>query len=315
MKCLSDRGGYEPNAGTWTLRPRAGAVSPHPQSCPGGEVNDHLKFGIANGVHTLNGAFRLVHDQYVARGYMNPAPSGLRVGLHHALPWTKVLAARHGRRVVGTMTLIRDSGLGLPMDELFADELAPFRERGRRVTEVSALAIDPAYQTAGVAILTKLIRLLILYAVEIARYDDVCITVNPRHLGFYRRLFPDCYQIGEVKAYGKVNGAPAAALRLDLRLLRAVIASMETSAPGSGSPYEFFFRAEGFAAMVSCLQREAHRSRLTTTQFVRFFSGHRDLARATPGERALIQSLYPSIDLDTLADGSRLLLTLAAAPA
>jgi len=84
---------------------------------------DRLDFGLATDRHALEQAFRLQHDQYVAHGYMDAHPSGWRLSLHNALSATRVFVARCGGRVVGTMTLIADSPLGLPMDEIYTDEL------------------------------------------------------------------------------------------------------------------------------------------------------------------------------------------------
>ena len=94
---------------------------------------DGLDFGLATDRHTLEQAFRLQHDQYVAHGYMDAHPSGWRLSLHNALSATHVFVARCGGRVVGTMTLIADSPLGLPMDEIYTDELRTLRKKSRRM--------------------------------------------------------------------------------------------------------------------------------------------------------------------------------------
>lgn len=270
-----------------------------------------LKFGLARRTNAWKGAFRLVHDQYVARGYMSPLPSGLRVGPHHALPSTKVFVVRDEGRVVGTVTLIQDSPLGLPMDELYGAELAGLRAEGRRLTEVSALAIDDDYKASGVSILTKLIRLVILYASEIAQDDDICFTVNPRHVRFYRRLLPHAYQIGEIKAYHKVNGAPAALLRLDVNILRDLIPVVQAS----GGAYEFVFRPDDFAKTVARLRREARRSRLTSRQFARFFGGYDAIASASAAERAFLRLLYRDVEPEEIHASIPGPLALALAPA
>src|SRR5258708_37131208 len=84
---------------------------------------DGLDFGLATDRHTLEQAFRLQHDQYVAHGYMDAHPSGWRLSLHNALSPTRVFVARCGGRVVGTMTLIAHSPLGLPVAEIYTDWL------------------------------------------------------------------------------------------------------------------------------------------------------------------------------------------------
>ena len=184
---------------------------------------DGLDFGLATDRHTLEQAFRLQHDQYVAHGYMDAHPSGWRLSLHNALSATRVFVARCGGRVVGTMTLIADSPLGLPMDEIYTDELRRLRDARGNLAEVSALAMDPEYQPSGVPILLRLIRMLVIYAAQTV--SDLCIAVNPHHAAFYRKAF-HFQDIGGLKQYGKVNGAPAIALRLDLALARSLMSEL-----------------------------------------------------------------------------------------
>src|SRR5512144_830205 len=82
---------------------------------------DGLDFGLATDRRTLEQAFRLQHDQYVAHCYMDAHPSGWRLRLHNALSAPRVFVARSGGRVVGTMTLVADFPIGLPRDEIYAD--------------------------------------------------------------------------------------------------------------------------------------------------------------------------------------------------
>ena len=99
-----------------------------------------LDFGLATTIADFEGAFRLAHDRYVWRRYMPPQPSGRRLGVHHVLPSTKVVVAKAEGRVVGTITVVEDSCLGLPMDEAFGGELGLLRERVRRLAEGASLA-------------------------------------------------------------------------------------------------------------------------------------------------------------------------------
>ena len=114
-----------------------------------------LRFGVARDTTALDGAFRLVHGQYVWRGFMQaPHWSGRRVDLRHALPSTRVFVVQDGARVVGTASVFQDSALGLPMDGVFADQLAEMRATGRRVGEVSALAMDGDRRGYGLPVLS-----------------------------------------------------------------------------------------------------------------------------------------------------------------
>ena len=264
-----------------------------------------LEYGLACSTETLEQAFRLVHDRYVARGYMRPDASAWRLSVHHALPTTKVFVARSRGRVVGTMALIPDSPLGVPMDALYDRELALYRNQARYVAEVSSLAIADDFRASGVAILTSLIRLLILYAMEIGQCDDICIAVNPRHSGFYRRLFPHSLEIGERRAYHKVNGAPAVAARIDLQLLAQLIPAVQDGTADVNEAYRFFMRVDDFSRIIAQMQREASKARLSARQFKHFFSAHPALAIAPAPVRAVIQALYPEVDVEQVIEQYR----------
>src|ERR1700731_2138959 len=228
-----------------------------------------LDFGLATDRHTLEQAFRLQHDQYVAHGYMDAHPSGWRLSLHNALSATRVFVARCGGRVVGTMTLIADSPLGLPMDKIYSDELRRLRDAGRNLAEVSALAIDPAYQASGVPILLRLIRMLVIYAAQTV--SDLCITVNPHHAAFYRKAF-HFQDIGGLKQYGKVNGAPALALRLDLALARTLMRELRDGHRMIGKVYEFLFHPANVEAVMTRLVKDSRRAIPLEERVEHFFS-------------------------------------------
>lgn len=187
-----------------------------------------IDFGLAVTAEDFGDAFRLVHDQYVARGYIRPDPSGRRVGRHHALASTRVFTGRAEGRVVATVSVIPDSTIGLPCDDLYRAELAPFREHGGGLAEVSALAIDEAYRDVGLLVVRALVQMIAVYASQIATLDTLCIAVNPRHVRFYETLLR-FQRFGATKPYPAVNGAPAVAMRLDLR--RELAAAQNTVEP------------------------------------------------------------------------------------
>jgi hypothetical protein len=264
-----------------------------------------LEFGLAMR-DDFDQAFRLIHDQYVWRGYMNPHASGRRLSLYNALPSTRVFVAKDWHRVVGTATLIEDSPLGLPIDELYEEELAPLREQGRRIAELSAFAIAHDYRPAGVGITIRLGRLLVLYAAQVQSLDDLWITVNPRHVEFYRGLFPQARRVGRVKRYQKVNGAPAVALHLDLNLLRALILAVQGGRRGlGGALHDFFFGADDVDQIVVRLTLGCPQSKLSPEQVARFFAGHEALTTASPEQLSVVQACYADLDLEALCRPDR----------
>ncbi|HUF91061.1 MAG TPA: hypothetical protein VMR23_01715 [Candidatus Limnocylindria bacterium] len=227
--------------------------------------------------------FRLVHAQYVERGYTERDPSGRRLLLHQALPATRMFRATSAARVVATVSLVPDSVLGLPMDDLYAAELRPLRTAGRRLAEVSALAAAPG---AGSATVAGLLSRLVLYAERLGRVDDLCVTVHPRHARFYERL--GFSPLGPVRQYEAVNGAPAVALRLDLRL------ALATAGERRAAARRFLAGEDGDRALAR-LREEQPRSGLTAREFLRFFAGQPVLERAAAARRAVVQTFYSDV--------------------
>lgn len=251
-----------------------------------------FRFGVARETSVLDAAFRLVHDQYVWRGFMTtPHPSGRRVNLRHALPSTRVFVASDGARIVGTVSVVLDSPLGLPMDEVFADQLDRFRRRGRRGAEVSALAMDADRRAHGIPVLMRLLRMVVLHAAEVARIDDLCLVVRPQHADFYQQFF-SCEILGQPRDYEKVHIEGAVMLRLDLNEVRALIRAVHGGQVAATEVQAFLYGPEAYRTVLAQLHRELPTASLTAEQFARFFQGQDVLAEASPSHRAYVMSFF-----------------------
>jgi hypothetical protein len=268
----------------------------------GDAVVDAFDFGLAHDTDSFDQSSRLVHDRYVESGYMQPHPSGRRLSLFHALPTTSVIVVRDGSRVAATLTLIEDATLGLPMDELYRQELNLLRVRGRRLSEVSALALDPRYRAHGVSIVMRMMRVTYAFAAIIARRDDICIAVNPRHVDFYRNAL-NFQTLGALKRYKTVNGAPAVAMRLDLEWARERMLRLQSGQPPDMELEEFFFSPAACAWSLSHLGRGPRRPRLTTEQFRHLFAGQDAIASARSEDLSrVLRSFYPGLSPEALLD-------------
>jgi hypothetical protein len=160
----------------------------------------------------LLGAARLVHDAYVARGIIAPHASRLMFHPQMVLPTSKTFVALQGGAVVGTISLVGDSPLGVPLDKSFRPEMTGFRARGERFAEVSALAVAPEHRKTGVVYLLN--RLTIRAAVQ-ERLHRLVISVHPRAETLYRTamLFET---FGAERPYTGLEAAPAVAMSLPL---------------------------------------------------------------------------------------------------
>jgi hypothetical protein len=101
--------------------------------------SQRLVLKIAETKEELEACFAVLHDAYVDSGFMKPDPSGMRVTIYHALPATTTLCAKYDGQVVGTISLVRESALGVPLQTIF--DLSPVRAKEGNIAEVSALAI------------------------------------------------------------------------------------------------------------------------------------------------------------------------------
>ena len=174
-----------------------------------------LQLKIADTQDELEACFRLLHDAYVAAGFMQPDPSGLRVTIYHALPTTTTLCAKWDGQVVGTLSMIREGVFGFPLQSAF--NLDPLRARAGRIAEISALAVAPAFRKTGGKILFPLMKFMSGYCSDYFDTRHIVIAVNPNKIELYESLlFFDRLQAEVVDNYDFANGAPAVGATLDL---------------------------------------------------------------------------------------------------
>lgn len=199
-----------------------------------------MVFKIAETRDELEAAYRLVHDVYVQEGYSDTEASGMRINLRYALPTTTTFIGIHQGKVVITMTLVGDSPLGVPMDAIFSRELYRLRTQGRFIAEVSALASDPSYRRGTQALALFSNKIMWLYAIRNLKVDDLVIAVNPKHRWVYQTLILFEPISSGVKSYHYVKDAPAVAMRLDLRTVKARLERAYRGLPPGVNLHHFF---------------------------------------------------------------------------
>jgi len=179
------------------------------------EPDTRLELRIVDSRQDLESCFRLLHDAYVASGFMKPHPSGLRVTPYHALPTTTTIAAFWEGEVVGTLSMIREGVFGFPLQSVF--DLTAVRAQPGRIAEISALAVHPKFRSTGGKILFPLMKFMYDYCVQYFDTRHLVIAVNPAKIELYESLlFFRRLQAAEVDHYDFANGAPAVGATLDL---------------------------------------------------------------------------------------------------
>jgi hypothetical protein len=201
--------------------------------------NASLELKIADTQEELEACFTLLHDAYVGSKFMKPDPSGMRVTIYHALPTTTTLCAKYDGEVVGTLSLIRESVLGFPLQRIF--DLTALREKKGNIAEVSALAIHRRFRRTGGSILFPLMKFMYEYCTTFFDTRHLVIAVNPSHIEMYESLlFFKRLTQNVVENYDFVNGAPAVGATLDLSTAPEVFRRHYSSKPPKRNLYAFF---------------------------------------------------------------------------
>ncbi len=203
--------------------------------------SQRLVLKIAETREELEGCFAVLHDAYVDSGFMKPDPSGMRVTIYHALPTTTMLCAKYDGQVVGTVSLIRESALGVPLQAIY--DLGALRLKEGQIAEVSALAVHREFRRTGGSILFPLMKFMYEYCKAFFDTRHLVIAVNPRHIEmyesllFFRRLTPTI-----VESYDFVNGAPAIGATLDLGEAPRVFRRHYSGKPLRRNLYDYFVK-------------------------------------------------------------------------
>lgn len=203
--------------------------------------DSRLELKIAETKEELEACFQILHDAYVASGFMKPDSSGMRVTPYHALPTTTTLCAKYDGRVVGTISLIREGVFGFPLQSVF--ELEHVRAKGGNVAEISALAVHPDFRKTGGAILFPLMKFMHQYCVEYFDTRHIVIAVNPEKIELYEALlFFERLQEKVVDNYDFANGAPAIGAALDMKYAAEIFKVGYRGRPMRKNLHKYFFQ-------------------------------------------------------------------------
>ncbi len=201
-----------------------------------------LVLKIAETKEELEACFRLLHDAYVGSGFMRPDPSGMRVTIYHALPTTTTLCAEFDGEVVGTLSLIRESVFGFPLQSIF--DLHAIREEIGQIAEVSALAVHPKFRNTGGMILFPLMKFMYEYCTTFFDTRHLVIAVNPNRIEMYESLLLfERLKENEVENYDFANGAPAVGATIDLHAAPGLFKRVYEKKPRRKNLYVYLMRS------------------------------------------------------------------------
>ncbi len=195
-------------------------------------AQQQFQMRLANSQGIREAASLLIKKMYSWRGYntdsLTPDPNKI------------TLVTYYEDNVVGTLTIGLDSRQGLAADELYHPEVELLRSQGRKIFDITRLAIDLNLKSKRV--MPALLHLAYIYAKNIHHCTDTLIEVNPRHVIFYERMM-GFKQFGPERICPRVN-APAVLLTLKMSYMSEQIekyGGLGPDAKNTKSIYPYFF--------------------------------------------------------------------------
>jgi hypothetical protein len=242
---------------------------------------------------------RLVYKEYRACEYIPKNLQERHLSVHQAIPTTVTFVAIHKQKeILGTVTLIEDSPIGVPMESIYADEIHTLRQRGIRFAEIGLLALDEERLAEPQFAMSRFQRLLFVFHVYRAMFDyfrsrsnldELVACFHPKHEFMYS--FLGFLPLGGLKSYGAVQGSPAVARHLNKK-------DHELKALTDSHFQDLMFYWEKAAQSIKPL-------RLSSELVHRLFVQKTDsFSRATPDQIRSIRDIYKEEEIRTSGTSS-----------
>jgi hypothetical protein len=177
-----------------------------------------MRVAVAESPEEIEAAGGLVRRRYAWRGYDVDAPDDPGAARTcDRLDQEITFVAAKSDTTIGTLTLGLDGPFGLRAEETHSDVIEAMRAAGRRVCELTRLALAECVDSKPV--LASLFNLAYSAGFTLHGVTDVFIEVNPRHVGFYSRVLGFVVAAGE--AVCERVRAPSVLLHVEVEALAA----------------------------------------------------------------------------------------------
>lgn len=196
-----------------------------------------LEISIAETQEDLTGAYKLLHDVYVEIGFMEQHPSQMRLNVYNMLPHTSTIVAKIDGKVIGTVSLIRENPLGLPLDEII--DTSFYRKPGWQVAEITSLAVSKEWRGGG-KVLFPLLKFVYEFAVTHLKVDVFQIATALSKADFFRALLFFEPITEQIYRDPLINGTLVTALYLDLNHAKAQFKRTYGARPVNSNMYTYF---------------------------------------------------------------------------
>lgn len=181
------------------------------------QLPKELKFRIARTEQDYLESSRILYDCYREKGYTEVNSNGMRMTPYHLLPSTTVLLALWNNEIIGTISLIRDNPIGLPLEAIF--DVGELRANHSVLCEASSLAIKREFRGKAGEIFHPMVRYMWNYALSYFGVDYLVIAINPSMFELYESvyLFEPLKEAPRVDSYDFANNNPAVGEYINLK--------------------------------------------------------------------------------------------------
>ena len=152
-------------------------------------------------------ALSVLYSAYLDRRLIQENNGAIRATKFQALPQTSIVIAKLGNEVIGTLSHVRDSSSGLPIDEVI--DVTELRDNHLRIGEVTAFAIKRSHQKNKMETMIPLFRFLFHYCREYLGIEVFIMASHPRVSSLYSDLLGFKNIAGEVYQYKSLGRAKA----------------------------------------------------------------------------------------------------------
>ena len=264
-------------------------------------LND-VEFKAVETVEELKAAARITYQEYLKCRYIPANANGLKLALFQTIPSTVTfIARRKDGRVLGTVSIVEDSPLGLPSDKIYWGEFNSLRLEEHRLAEVTMLALDreileqsekPLKHSERLLLLIHLLKVMFDYLRTSTKVDELVAAFHPQHESFYK--FLQLEPLGDFKAHASVKGSPAIARHLNIQKTQTLA--------HNHLAYKIFFDE---AVSEKNFER---RLKFSEEEIRHLFVEHLNILASAEAEKlAYIKSCYPDYNLDRLIQSKPLL--------
>jgi len=254
--------------------------------------NIHVK--IAQTKEELEQAYKLLHDSYVAKGFMEPHISEVRVTFYNALPQTSTIIALDGTKVVGTISVINNDSLILPIEREM--DRAEYKTPAFRLAQVLDFVICDEQKYSNINFL--LMKYTYEYCKNYLNVDSIQIAVEPKKAKFFERVL-GFSPINQCFHDSSLQGSSFKALTIDLQDGYDYLAIQHGKKPQAKNLF-FYFTKFNFSQFFKFPKRRFYSANdpVMTPEILDYFFNYKTsiLSQLSPDQSDYIRYVYDSVE-------------------